>query len=244
LLESPLDELNGADLFLRATVLEERRGYAAAQESYTLADERLYSSEVRVARETMLARVVELVAGGDGPVADIATGRGTLLERLLEATQRRLVATDVSETVLGRVGARLGTERIDYVVADARSLPFEDGSFATIVSHLGLANVPDGAALLHELRRVGRELIATHVFFRDDDERNIAAARQIGLEGLATRGAALGAFAAAGLTASVDLECEVHAQPTPVSALVPGVAIDGLPAVPALVTWCVIAARA
>jgi SAM-dependent methyltransferase len=242
LLESPLDQLNGADLFLRASILEERYGYAAAQASYTLADERLYGADVREARGAMLGRVVEIAADGDGTVADIATGRATLLERLLVGTQRSLVATDVSETVLGRVRARLGTERIGYVVADARSLPFEDASIATLVSHLGLANVPDAAALLRELRRVGRELIATHVFFREDDESNLAAAHELGLGDLAARSDALAAFAAAGWNASVELEREVRAEPTPVSALVPGVGIDGLPVVPAPVTWCVLVA--
>jgi SAM-dependent methyltransferase len=244
LLESPLDELNGADLFLRATVLEERQGYAAAHDSYTLADERLYSADVRDAREAMLGRVLEHPAGGHGAVADIATGRGTLLERLLEGTQRPLVGTDVSETVLGRVRARFGTERVEYVVADARSLPFEDASIATLVSHLGLANVPDADALLRELRRIGRELIATHVLFRDDDEPNIAAARELGLDALGTRDAASNTFAAAGWSAAVELEREVRADPTPVSELIPGVGIDGLPVVPAPVTWCVIVARA
>jgi SAM-dependent methyltransferase len=210
LLESPLDELNGADLFLRATVLEERHGYAAAHESYTLADERLYSADVRDAREAMLARVIELVAGGDGTVADIATGRGTLLERLLEGTQRPIVATDCprrSSAACARGSARNGSSTS---FADARALPFEDGSIATLVSHLGLANVPDADALLRKLRRVGRELIATHVFFRDDDERNIAAAHELGLDALATSDAALRGFAAAGWAAEVDIERESY----------------------------------
>jgi hypothetical protein len=105
LLESPHDELNGADLFLRASVLEERYGHAAAYEAFALADERLYNDEVRDAREAMLARVVEHAATGNGTVADVATGRGTLLERLLGGTSRPRVATDVSETVLARVRA-------------------------------------------------------------------------------------------------------------------------------------------
>jgi SAM-dependent methyltransferase len=166
-----------------------------------------------------------------------------LLERLLEATTRPLVATDVSETVLARVRARLRTERVEYVVADARALPFDDGSIATLASHLGLANVPDAEPLLRELRRVGRELIATHVFFREDDDANLAAARELGLEGLATRDAALDAFAAAGWSASVELERDVRADPTPVSELIPGVGIDGLPVVQASVTWCLLVAR-
>jgi SAM-dependent methyltransferase len=238
LLESPPDRLNAADLYLRGSVLEERHGFDAARHAYTLADERLYSGEVR---DAMLARLVELVAVGDG--TDVATGRGTLLERLLGATQRPLVATDVSETVLTRVRARFGTERVEFVVADARALPFEEGSIATLVSHLGLANVPDAGVLLRELRRVGRELIATHVFFHDDDERNLAAARELGLDGLATWSAALGAFAEAGWSATVELERDVRADPTPVSELVPGVGIDGLPVAPASVTWCVLVAR-
>ncbi|MFL6016400.1 MAG: hypothetical protein ACJ74V_02560, partial [Gaiellaceae bacterium] len=81
-------------------------------------------------------------------------------------------------------------------------------------------------------------------FFRDDDERNIAAAREAGLDGLATRDAALRAFAAASWSAVVALERELRAEPTPVSELIPGVGIDGLPVVPASVTWCVIVARA
>ena len=176
LLESPHDELNGADLFLRASVLEERYGDAAAVEAFALADERLYNNEVRDARDAMLARVVEHAAAGDGTVADVA---------------------------------------------------------------------PDAGALLRELRRVGRELIATHVFFRDDDEPNLAAARELGLDRLATRGSALAAFSASGWSVTVELELErdVRADPTPVSELVPGVSIDGLPVVPASVTWCALVAR-
>jgi SAM-dependent methyltransferase len=243
LLESPLASLNGADLFLRASVVEERQGYAAARDAYALADERLYSAEVREARYAMLARVAELVADGDGAVVDVATGRGTLLERLQAATRRPLVATDVSPTVLGRVRDRFGARRIDYVAADARSLPFEDGSIPTLASHLGLANVPDAGALLRELRRVGCELVATHVFFAEDDEPNLAAARAHGLTALATRRSALAELHAAGWKAEVDLEREVHADPTPASQLVPGVPIDGLPVAPAQATWCVLVAR-
>jgi hypothetical protein len=45
------------------------------------------------------------------------------------------------------------------------------------------------------------------------------------------------------LEAEVDLEREVHAEPTPAPQLVPGVRIDGLPVAPAQATWCVLVAR-
>jgi hypothetical protein len=75
------------------------------------------------------------------------------------------------------------------------------------------------------------ELIATHVFFRGDDEANLSAAREAGTDGLATRRSALAAFSEAGWSVSVELEQDVRAEPTPMSALVPGVGIDGLPVV-------------
>jgi SAM-dependent methyltransferase len=240
LLESPLESLNGADAFLRAQVLEEREGFPAARSALAFADAHLYSAEVREARDACLAHVVELVGGGDGLVLDVATGRGTLLELLLRDTSRPLGATDVSPTILRRVRDRLGDERIEYVAADAHELPFGDGAVPTLVSHLGLANVP--ATALRELRRVGRELVATHVFYPDDDAENRAAAREAGLEGLLFRSGALQTLADAGWDAAVEGEQAVRARPTPESALVPGVGIDGIPVVETTATWCVIRA--
>lgn len=243
LLESPLDGLNGADLFLRASVVEERSGFDAASDAYSLADERTYSSQLRHAREEMLQRVVELVRGGDGKVVDVATGRGTLIERLLRESERRLVATDVSPTVLQRVRDRLGGERVEYVTGDARELPFADGEVATFVSHLGFANVSDAPRLLRELRRTGHHLFATHLFYPDDDDENRRVARELGLEELLFRSEAFAAFDAAGWRLGVELERDVPAEPTPPSALIEGVRIDALPAAPTRLVYCVLAAR-
>jgi SAM-dependent methyltransferase len=200
----------------------------------------LYSDEVREARDACLSRVVELVRGGGGLVLDVATGRGTLLELLLHDTSRPLGAMDVSPTILRRVHERLGDERVEYVAADAHELPFGDNAVPTLVSHLGLANVP--ATALRELRRVGRELVATHVFYPDDDVENRAAARDAGLEEILFRSAALQTLTAAGWEAAIEAERPVHARPTPESALVPGVGIDGIPVVETTATWCVVRA--
>jgi SAM-dependent methyltransferase len=240
MLDAPLESLNGADAFLRGQVLAERDGFAAAREAFAFADAHLYSAEVRVARDACLAHVVELVRGGEGLVLDVATGRGTLLELLLRAKSRPLGATDVSPTILRRVRERLGDECVEYVAADAHELPFADGAVPTLVSHLGLANVP--ATALGELRRVGGELVSTHVFYPDDDAENRAAARDAGLEQLLIRSTALQTLADAGWDAAVEAERAVRARPTPESALIPGVRIDGIPVVETNATWCVIRA--
>jgi hypothetical protein len=238
LLDSPLEQLNGADAYLRASVLEER-GEGAA-EAYRRADEECYPPEFRAARDEALTRVVDLVGGGEGVVVDVATGRGGLLGRLAASSSRPLIATDVSPHVLRATERRIPGPR--YLAADALSLPFADGEVATLVTHVGLANVPQGRALLRELRRVGRELVGTHLFYPADDEPNGAAARELGLEELLTRESALDAFAAAGWDASIEYSREVQAAPTPTSALVPGLGIDGLPVQDTRVTWCVLRA--
>lgn len=238
LLDVPLEQLNGADAYLRASVLSER-GEAAA-DAYRYADEACYRPEFRAARDDALEGLLEHVAGGEGLVVDVATGRGGLLERLVASTSRPLVATDVSPHVLRATERRIPGPR--YLVADALSLPFEEGEVSTVVTHLGLANVPQGRALLRELRRVGREFVGTHLFYSADDAPNQAAARELGLEELLTRESALDALAEAGWDASLEYAREVPASPTPTSALVPGLGIDGLPIRDTRVVWCVLRA--
>jgi len=238
LLASQLESLNGADAYLRGSVLEARGEDATS--AYARADEECYQPDFRAARDAAIARVVELVRGGAGPILDVATGRGTLLGRLAAETTRALVATDLSPHVLRATQRRVPEAR--YVVADAHSLPFADGELATVVTHVGLGNVPRGRELLRELRRVGSELVATHLFFPEDDEANRIAARELALDELLTRGPALAAFADTGWDVAVEYEREVPASPTPESALIPGVRIDGLPVAETRAAWCVLRA--
>jgi Methyltransferase domain len=231
LLDAPLAALNGADAFLRAQVVEERQGFAAARDAYAYADEQTYDAGVRSARSAVLGRVVEIARDADR-VVDVATGRGMLLELLVGATDAPIVATDISPAVLGRVRNRLGSGRVEYVVADAQSLPFDDDSVPLLVSHLGLANMPVEA--MRELRRVGRELAATHVFYP---------ARAAGDVAMVVREHALTALADAGWDVTIEAERTVRSRPTPLSALIEGVRIDTVPTEDAPGTWCVVRAR-
>jgi ubiquinone/menaquinone biosynthesis C-methylase UbiE len=235
-----LDELNGADAYLRAAVLEERLGFDAAREAFEDADTKLYTPEVRAARDLALARVVEVVDSGDGAVLDVATGRGALLERLVHGA-RAVTASDSSPRVLELLRRRLG-DSIEYVVADARSLPFPDASVPTIVSHLELASIAEGETALQEVRRVGRELVVTHFFLPKEDAENQSAAHELGLDTLLERERGLAALGAAGWRVEIEFEREVGAVPTPASELVPGVRIDALPVTETRGTWCVLRA--
>jgi ubiquinone/menaquinone biosynthesis C-methylase UbiE len=192
-----------------------------------------------------MASVVAELKQGEGLVVDIATGRGTLLERLACELERPLAATDVSPTVLARTRTRLAGlglgHRIAYVACDARRLPFRAASTAALTSFLGLANIQEPGRLLSELRRVagGPLLAVTHFYPREDGE-NASAIRALGLERLLYRDALLAELAAAGWRADIRDARPADARPTPTGVLLEGAAIDGLPVAPTVLEWCVV----
>jgi ubiquinone/menaquinone biosynthesis C-methylase UbiE len=90
-------------------------------------------------------------------VLDVASGTGepALTLARLVGPGGEVVATDVSEPLLGYVGEqarRLGLTALVTRRADALDLPFPDGSFDRVTCRLG--SVPDWPAGLREMRRV------------------------------------------------------------------------------------------
>lgn len=100
-----------------------------------------------------LAEAMDLRAGQK--VLDIAAGNVTL------AAARRwcdVTSTDYVESLLarGRKRAEADGLRVDFRVADAEHLPFEDGSFDAIVSTFGAMFSPDQDSTASEMLRVCR----------------------------------------------------------------------------------------
>jgi SAM-dependent methyltransferase len=91
-----------------------------------------------------------------GDVLEIACGTGFVTQRLREHLDhsKRLVATDLSKVTLDYARAKFsGRAGIEWQEADALRLPFEDGSFGTVVCGFGIMFVPDRVAALKEARR-------------------------------------------------------------------------------------------
>lgn len=92
-----------------------------------------------------------------GSVLEIACGTGLMTRHLRERldARRTLVATDLSEAMLGYARGKLaGLQGIEWRQADATKLPFADGEFAALVCSFGVMYAPDRAALFGEMRRV------------------------------------------------------------------------------------------
>lgn len=103
-------------------------------------------------------RLVE--ASGIGPgmkVLDVAAGTGNAS---LPAAKRgaRVTASDLTPELLeaGRERARADELELEWVVADAESLPFEDGSFDVVMSAIGVMFAPFHERSAAELVRVTR----------------------------------------------------------------------------------------
>jgi len=102
-----------------------------------------------------LAEAVDVRAGE--MVLDVAAGNGNAT---LAAARRfaRVTSTDYVPQLLDKAAARAKAEGLDveFQVADAEALPFEDGSFDVVLSTFGAMFTPEPGKAARELKRVVR----------------------------------------------------------------------------------------
>jgi ubiquinone/menaquinone biosynthesis C-methylase UbiE len=125
-------------------------------------DKQLKAVEDAGLREKRRALLSEV----SGRTLEIGAGTGLNFELYPPGTD--LVLTEPEAPMAKKLRERSGAE---VVAAGADRLPFDDGSFDTVVSTLVLCTVPDQSSALREIRRVlkpgGRLLFIEHV--RSDD---------------------------------------------------------------------------
>lgn len=245
LMEVPLETLAPADQFFRALVLEEQGNYIEARVVEDSANKLLYTPAHISCRDIQLDYVVEWLSTTEGPIVDLASGRGYLVEELARRLKRPIVATDFSPGVLRRDRSRLKSfglyDHVSLLALDARRTPFKDGAIGTLTTNLGLPNIEEPGSLLRELRRIvaGVFLAISH-FFPEDDETNAKVIHEAGLETLLYRHTALEQYARAGWNVEVKNACVAEAHPTPPSVVLDGARIDGLPVANTRLEWCVL----
>ena len=105
----------------------------------------------------------ELAPGASIEILDVATGGGDFPRAMVAWARRRdlrarILATDLSPEILGWATTGVIPPSIEFAVADARCLPFDDGAFDVATCSLFLHHLePDEAtATLKEMRRVAR----------------------------------------------------------------------------------------
>jgi ubiquinone/menaquinone biosynthesis C-methylase UbiE len=99
----------------------------------------------------------ETAGGARGRVLEIGCGAGANFGHYDDAVTE-IIATDPDPYMLERAKKRATalSRHIDIRTASAQELPFEDGSFDTVVSTVNMCSVQDAPAALGEVRRVLR----------------------------------------------------------------------------------------
>ena len=242
--------LGPADRFLRVQLLQARGRFDLAEKEHAAAEVGIYGQPACAALTTAVETVVERLTSGEGPVFDVASGPGTLVREILAATDRPVIATDLSAWVLRRLRDQLTAlglpvGRLALVVCDARHLPLRDGSISDLTTFEGLGNIAADAAakagglprnaaldLLREWRRVAHRLTSVQSLFSPTSLLHRAVLRHYGVAALTFPGPLHSLLREAGWRVVDEQARSLTRRPTPRSRLLRGVRIDGLPLLP------------
>jgi ubiquinone/menaquinone biosynthesis C-methylase UbiE len=108
-----------------------------------------------------------LFAGASGDVLELGIGTGATLKHYAGISS--LTGLDLSEAMISKAREKSGDVvfKTDFRVQDFQTLEFENTSFDTVTSSLGLCGIPDPERLFLEIRRVlrpgGKLLALEHV---------------------------------------------------------------------------------
>ncbi len=248
LMEAPLETLSPADQFFRALILDERGEYAAAKAAAKVARTGVYTSEYLACSDNQIKQAIEHLSSAAGPIVDLASGLGYLVEEMARRLTQPIVATDFSPRVLRHDRRRLEFfglyDRVSLLTFDARRTPFKDGVVKTLRTYQGLPNIREPGNLLCELRRiVSGEFLVLSVFYPEDDEANARVIHEMGLADLLFRRSALEGFAKAGWEVEMVYSCTARARPTPTGVVLKGAGIDTLPVAETTLEFCTLLAR-
>jgi SAM-dependent methyltransferase len=100
--------------------------------------------------------VARLRTAPRGRILEIAAGTGAVTRAMAAGLpeSNAIVATDLNQAMMDRAAARGTSRPVTWRQADAMELPFEDGSFDTIVCQFGVMFYPDRPRAHAEARRV------------------------------------------------------------------------------------------
>lgn len=138
------------------------------------------SDEVKEAQEVWWQVAEKKLSEISGVVVDVATGLGTMLEKIITLPVKMIISTDVDPNVLLSTKTELD-ERFDrkaiYVASDAKHMAIKDNSADYVVSFAGTNNIPEPAKALHEFYRIlkpGGKIVLMSVFVDEGTPTDMA----------------------------------------------------------------------
>ena len=133
--------------------------------------ENYLNEETKNAQNIWWAEMKKYIDDFQGIVGDIATGLGSMFEKLLKLdADFFLIATDVDPNVLAWTSKKMKEKykkKFISVATNVKHFAFKDKTFNYLTSLAGLNNIPDAISVLAELHRVlksGGKLAVMHNF--------------------------------------------------------------------------------
>jgi ubiquinone/menaquinone biosynthesis C-methylase UbiE len=118
-----------------------------------------YDSMDHTAVNDLFVADFRAVWNGANPILDVGTGTAQIPIAFCRLNpDARVVAVDAAESMLdvGRNNVARASllDRLELKLADAKNLPFGDGSFAAVMSNSIVHHIPDPATVIAEMFRV------------------------------------------------------------------------------------------
>ena len=156
--------------------------YRAFREKY----ESCLTSDCKKAEQRLDEAVREHIKGCRGIAADIATGRGMLLNLVMEWNpELNLIGTDIDARILVVTKlVRSCGENVAFVGCDGRHIALKNGSVDHVFSFVGIANMPEPEKAISEVYRIlkkGGTFIYKGLFMDRDSEGMRDLAERFGL---------------------------------------------------------------
>lgn len=236
LMNTPEEEMSYGDLHYKAGVYEGFYDFKNFDRISSVSFPNIYTKEYMHAWESQYKYISEKIMSehkDDKTIVDIACGRCYLVKHLLENTDKEILATDFSPTILVRdkqYFTYLGLyHRMSLVAFDGRRTPLKDNSISLMTSNVGIQNMENCSEVFTEMNRVlSGTFYSLMNFLPEDDEINVSTGKSFGAHNL-TKSEMLESLSKTPLSYSFNNSIDAYSEPTPKAVILEGAGIDGLP---------------